>query len=158
MSWRLPRKDFDKNKGEGNRLLMKKTVEEGKIPGLIAYIDDEPAGWCSVGPREDFPTLGRSRILARIDELPVWSLTCFFIAKNYRRKRLSEALIKSAIDFARSKGAQILEAYPYDYENEKMPDPFVWTGISKTFKKMGFYEAIRRSNRRPVMRYELKNR
>ena len=155
MSWRLTRKEFDKNKGTGNKSLMKKIVEDGKVPGLIAYVDGEPAGWCSLGPREDFPALERSRILARVDELPVWSVSCFFVSKKHRRKGIPVRLIDAAIEFARSKGALILEAYPFDYDKEKLPDPFVWTGICKTFKKAGFYEAARRSSKRPIMRYDI---
>lgn len=156
MAWRLVRKEFERNKGDGNKSLMKKIVEKEKIPGLIAYLDGEPAGWCSLGPREDFPVLERSRIFAKVDDLPVWSLNCFFIVRRHRRKGIPAELINAAIEFARSRNAQILEAYPFDYDEEKLPDPFVWTGICKTFKKAGFYEAARRSPKRPVMRYNLK--
>lgn len=156
MSWRLPRAEFDKNKGEGNRLAMKKIVESGKMPGLIAYVGGEPAGWCSVGPRGDFPALERSKIFARVDDLPVWSVTCFFIAKSYLRKGLQLQLIKAAVEFAREQGAEILEAYPFDYRDKKLPPPFVWTGICMAFEEAGFHEAARRSKNRPVMRYNLK--
>jgi len=156
MSWRLPKKEFEKNKGDGNRILMKKMVEEEKIPGLVAYLDGQPAGWCSLGPREDFPVLERSRIFARVDDLPVWSINCFFVAKQHRGKGIPLDLINAAVGFARAQGAEILESYPFDYKEKKLPDPFVWTGICKTFEEAGFREAARRSEKRPVMRYYLK--
>src|SRR4030042_48278 len=83
MWWRLARKDFEKNQGEGNRKAMKALVEAGTIPGIIACFGKEPAGWCSVAPREDFPVLERSRVLKRLDDEPVWSIVCFFIHKRF---------------------------------------------------------------------------
>ncbi|MFH0931574.1 MAG: GNAT family N-acetyltransferase, partial [Candidatus Zixiibacteriota bacterium] len=85
MWWRLSRSQFNKQKGEGNRKALKKIVDSGEIPGILAYADGKPIGWCSVAPREGFPVLERSRILKRIDEKPVWSVVCFFVAKPFRR-------------------------------------------------------------------------
>lgn len=156
MAWRLSRKEFDENKGEGNRVLMKKLIERGNKPGLIAYLNGEPAGWCSIAPREEFPALERSRVLAKVDDKPVWSITCFFISKKHRGKGIPAKLIDAAVVFAKANGAAILESYPFDYRDKKLPAPFVWTGLCKTFEKAGFYEAVRRSPTRPVMRYNLK--
>src|SRR3989304_10617500 len=72
MWWRVARAEYDRQKGEGNKQAMRMIIESGEIPGLLAYQDGKPIGWCSVGPRQAFPVLDRSRILKPIDDRPVW--------------------------------------------------------------------------------------
>lgn len=155
MTWRLKSSEFEKNKGSGNKQLMRKLVKSGNIPGILAYENDEPVGWCAVAPREEYIRLEKSRVLKRIDEKPVWSVSCLFIKKTHRRKRLSEKLLKAAIDFCKSKGAKIVEAYPVIPYSGKMPDVFAWTGILSTYERAGFSEAARISQSRPIMRFYL---
>ena len=129
-------------------------TENGEIPGLIAYIKDDPVAWCSIAPRENFQALDRSRILKRVDDKPVWSIVCFFVSKPYRRKGISLNLIKAAVDYARGQQAGIVEGYPIDPKKENSPDVFVYTGLFSAFKKAGFVEVCRRSETRPIMRYD----
>ena len=88
-----------------------------------------------------------------VDDKKVWSVSCFFITKEFRRKGLSVPLLKAAIDFAISKGANIVEGYPTEPTTGRMADAFAWTGIAATFQKAGFKEVERRSKGRPIMRY-----
>jgi ribosomal protein S18 acetylase RimI-like enzyme len=152
MWWRLPRKQFDLQKGEGNRKELLKVVAESKPVGVIAYISGKPAGWCAVAPREELAGLSRSRILAPVDEEKPWSITCLFIKKEFRRMQASVALIKAAVDYAQSMGAKIIEAYPQEPRQSPMPDVFAFTGIASAFRKAGFKEIARRSPTRPIMR------
>lgn len=158
MFWKLTRKEFEAKKGGENRLAMKALVESGAEPGLIAYIGGEPAGWCAVGPRENYPALERSRVYARVDDAPVWSIVCFFIAKKFRRRGLSVALIGAAAEFAKSRGAKIVEGYPKVPKSDDSPDVFAWTGTLCAFEKCGFTEIARRSETSRVMRFYLKSR
>ena len=112
MWWRVARAQFVKQKGEPNRQAMKKIVESGEVPGIIAYAEGRPVAWCSVAPREAFPVLARSRVLQRVDDAPVWSVVCFFVTKEQRRTGLSVKLLKAAIEFVRECGGRILEGYP----------------------------------------------
>ncbi|MEJ2545836.1 MAG: GNAT family N-acetyltransferase [Calditrichaceae bacterium] len=112
MWWRIPRKEFEAGQGQKNHEAMKAIVDSGIVPGLIAYKDDIPCGWCSVAPREHFATIERSRVLKRIDDQPVWSLVCFFVDKNFRGKAISEKLILGAIEYVKSQEGKIIEAYP----------------------------------------------
>ncbi len=155
MAWRLKRSDFQKQSGEGNKKAVKKLVNANETIGILAYHDDEPVGWCAVAPREKFVRLENSRVLKRIDDKPVWSVTCFFIEKHFRRQGLSTELLKAVIKFCKSKGVKIIEAYPTVPYNENIPAAFAWTGIPSAFEKAGFKEAARRSKTRPVMRYFL---
>ena len=153
MYWRLSRTQYEEQHGELNRRNIKSLVDLGNIPGILAYVDDEPVGWCSIAPRGEFPTLGRSRILKPVDDQPVWSVVCFFVARGQRRKGLTVQLLKAAIEYARSNGAKIIEGYPVEPKDGKSPDVFVYTGLSSAFKKAGFTEVLRRSETRPIMRY-----
>ena len=155
MYWRARRADVHRHFGEGNKMAFKQILDSGKIPGILAYLGGKPVGWCSVAPREDFPVLDRSRTLQRVDDQPVWSIVCFFISKPYRRQRITTVLLKAAIQYAKDNGAKIVEAYPL--KNEIAKDwPFErYMGIESTFEKAGFKVALRKSDRRPVMRYYL---
>ena len=155
MYWRLAHKQFNQQTGDLNRNSMQTLVDSGVIPGLLAYQDGVAGGWCSVAPRSEFPTLARSRILKPVDEQPVWSIVCFFIARTHRRKGLTVQLLQAALEYARSNGAKILEGYPVDPKAAKTPDAFAYTGLSSAFLQAGFHEVARRSETRLIMRYFL---
>lgn len=153
MWWRIKRKDFEAQQGEGNRVAMREIVKSSQVPGILFYDGDEPAVWCSVAPREDFPVLDRSPVLKRVDDQPVWSIVCFFLAKPYRSQGLLVNILNSAVEYAKSQGAQIIEGYPIQPKSDNAPDIYAFTGMVSTFEKAGFKEVIRRSERRPIMRY-----
>lgn len=153
MWWRVKRKEFEAQQGDGNHEAMCSIVESGRIPGILAYSGGEPAGWCSVAPREDFSVLDRSPNLKRVDDQPVWSIVCFFIAKKFRRQGLSTKMISAAIEYAGQQGARIIEGYPIEPKTGQAPDIYAFTGLVSTFEKSGFKEVARRSEARPIMRY-----
>ncbi len=153
MWWRLKRSEFERRKGEGNRQAIKAIVEAGEVPGLLAYAGDKPVAWCSVAPREQFPVLGRSRILKPIDETPVWSVVCFFVEKSHRNKGLSLQLLRAAVEYVKQQGGEVVEGYPVEPKKDRMPAAFAWTGFALTFEKAGFVERLRRSETRPIMRF-----
>jgi GNAT superfamily N-acetyltransferase len=153
MWFRQKRSEFERLKGELNRQAMKAIVEAGQVPGLLAYAGDLPVAWCSVAPRQEFPSLDRSPVLKRVDDQPVWSVVCFFIARKYRRQKLSLALLQAALDYARQQGARIVEGYPIEPRRDSAPDIYAFTGLASTFLQAGFVEVARRSETRPIMRY-----
>jgi len=156
MSWRSLRSEFEKNKGAGNKNNMKSIVDSGEATGVMAFYEDKPVGWCSVAPREVFVRLNKSRVLKPVDDKQVWSVSCFFIAKEYRRQGLSAELLEGVIKYCKEKGAKIIEAYPAEPYSENIPAAFAWTGIPAAFIKAGFVEVARRSKARPIMRYFIK--
>lgn len=153
MWWRLTRSEFDKRKGAKNKRAMKTIVTSGAVPGLLAYADGQPVGWCAVGPREWYPVLQRSPVLRPVDDQPVWSVTCFFVARPYRRKGVSVELLKAAVAYAKKQGARIIEGYPVEPKKGQIPDAFAWIGLPTAFKKASFVEVLRRSITRPIMRF-----
>jgi GNAT superfamily N-acetyltransferase len=155
MWWRLPRREFDAGKGEGNRRALKALVERRQVPGLLAYDGGEPVGWVAVEPRERYPRFARSRTLQPVDEQPVWSITCFYVARGHRGRGLLAALVQAAVTHVASKGGKLVEAYPIDSEAE-LGDAFVYTGTAGTFLRAGFEEVARRSRTRPIVRKRLR--
>jgi GNAT superfamily N-acetyltransferase len=135
-------------------------VEGNPPPGMLAYVDDEVAGWLGFGPRPSLPRLERSRTIPKIDDTPVWSILCFNIRVGYRRKGVATALLDGLIDYARRCGAPGLEAYPIDPEGERVDVSFGYVGLTPWFERRGFrrvMETDARSNRRVrwLMRLDL---
>ncbi len=158
MTWRLKRSDFDRGKGDGNRKAFREIVRSGAEPGVLAYSGGAPVAWCAVAPREAYTGLARSRILAPVDEQPVWSISCLFVTRRLRRSGVSVPLIRAAVAHAAAHGAEVVEAYPVEPYSTQMPAAFAWTGIVSAFRKAGFTEVLRRSRARPIMRLETATR
>lgn len=152
MLWRKTKAEHDRDSGETNRAGMKSLVESGQPPGLLARIGGEPAGWISIAPRSAFVRLESSRVLQPVDAQPVWSVSCFLIAKEHRRKGVAEALLRAACDFVREQGGEVLEGYPIAPNKTPYPAAYAWTGFAEVFERAGFEEIARRSDTRPIMR------
>lgn len=155
MWWRRQKKEFEAGKGEGNRRALEELAGEARPLGVLAFEDDVPVAWCAVAPREDYPRMERSRILARVDDRPVWSVSCFFVRRSHRDRGVSLPLLRAAVDWAALQGADVVEGYPHEPGDERMPGVFAWTGFASTFRAAGFEEVARRSGKRPIMRLEL---
>jgi GNAT superfamily N-acetyltransferase len=121
---------------------------------LITYLDGVPAGWVTIAPRSDYVRLQTSRSRAAVDDRPVWSIPCFFVHRKFRRRGLTEALIRAAVAFARGKGATIVEAYPYDGD-DRTSGASLFMGVASTFRKVGFVEVARHAANNPIMRLTL---
>ncbi|MDJ0721465.1 MAG: GNAT family N-acetyltransferase [Desulfobacterales bacterium] len=155
MWWRLTRKVFERQQGDGNRRAMRAIVASGRVPGILGYRDGRPAAWCSVAPREDFPSLNRSPVLKRLDDQPVWSLVCFYIARDCRRTGLMRAMIGAAVDHVRRQGGTIVEAYPSILKSKKAPPTTSFMGTPEVFRQAGFVECAAPSPAKRIMRYAI---
>jgi GNAT superfamily N-acetyltransferase len=156
MWWRRSAAEWRRGRGAGNQRALRRLVASGETPGLIAYAGREPVGWIAVAPREAYSRLAASRTLKPLDDTPVWSITCFFVAKGYRGRGVSGKLIRGAVAHARSRGARMVEGYPVVSSAGKMPDAFAWTGLPSAFTRAGFKEAARPSRSRRIMRKALR--
>ena len=158
--WRLPRKDFDRLRGDAAKVLMRERVEAGPPPGLLAYRDGKAVGWLQSGPRADTPQWNTPRRLsaptsdAQAEDPAVWGATCFFVRAGQRRQGVTTALLAAAIDRARAAGARVLEACPVDSATRKDVST-MYVGSAGTFRRAGFKVVERRKDDRPLMRLEL---
>jgi GNAT superfamily N-acetyltransferase len=155
MWWRSTRREFEERKGEGNRRALKAVVDSGKAPGLLAYLGKQAVGWCSVAPREEFSSLERSPVLKRLDDQPVWSIVCFYVSKPFRGQGIAEALIGGALDYARSRGGAIVEAYPTSPKKTPLAPVSSFMGLPSMFTRAGFEEIARPSPSKRIMRCRL---
>lgn len=140
--------------GPGNKRQLCDLVQGGVVPGLVGYVDGSPAGWISLGPREDYMKLARSRIMKPVDDSEVWSVVCTYVARPYRGQRVQHRLLDAAVRYAREQGVRTLEAYPVD-KPERSHDDFMFFGSRSLYEKAGFVEVVRRSPTRVVMRRTL---
>jgi GNAT superfamily N-acetyltransferase len=138
----------------GNKSQLCTLVDEGVVPGLVGYVDGAPAGWISLGPREDYAKLQRSRIMKPVDDAAVWSVVCTYVARAYRGSGVQHRLLDAGIDYARGEGVRLLEAYPVD-KPERSHDDFMFFGSRSLYERAGFAEVVRRSPTRVVMRLAL---
>jgi GNAT superfamily N-acetyltransferase len=126
--------------------------------GLVAFLDGEPVGWCAVEPRPAYPRMLRDmrvpwegRIEDKDDE-GVWAVTCFVTRTGHRKRGISHALARAAVDFARDRGARALEGYPIITKDLIASELYV--GTVGAFEAAGLTEVSRPTIRRVVMRID----
>ena len=154
MFWKLRGKAYEESRGMENRQAHKTIVTSGVSTGLLAYWHGEVVGWVAVEPRDAYEKLAYSRTLKPVDDQEVWSITCFFVSKKFRRKGIAVELIKAVVEHVGHQGGRIVEGYPVDAK-EDSPAPFVFTGTAAAFRKAGFKEVARNTPSRPIFRYEI---
>jgi GNAT superfamily N-acetyltransferase len=165
--YRVRSVDFRGSTPESNRRVLEAavatTADDGRAPGLVAYRDGEAVGWVSVGPRADYERLEHSKVLAPVDDRPVWSIVCFVVARRSRGQGIAAALLEAAADYARQHGATLLEAYPVDTHGARVPAADAYKGTVGMFERAGFTVAERRranpsSSPRPIVRRAVRRR
>ena len=152
MHWRRPDGGYPDQRDNRDRFA--EVTRSGTPPGLIGYVDDEPVGWVQVGPRNDFPTILRSRLTKPVDDgVEPWTINCFVVRTGRRSQGVGRGLLAAAIEYAKKQGATAIEAYPVDGDRSSIVDYF--TGTLGMFAEHGFTELIRRNDTRPIVRLEV---
>ncbi|MCQ1946554.1 GNAT family N-acetyltransferase [Arthrobacter sp. zg-Y1116] len=142
LSYRLPTSEFRALAGADQQGRLRRYAEEGTPPGVVAYVDGEAAGWCSVSPRASHHRLRSSRIIPAVDDVPVWSVVCLVIRPQFRRQGLARHLLHGAVDYARSAGAPALEAYPIDAAGGRISSSLAYVGTTALFEAAGFERVV----------------
>jgi GNAT superfamily N-acetyltransferase len=159
--------DFSSATPKGNRSVLEAAVDataaEARAPGLVAYRDGEAVGWVSVGPRDDYERLQHSKVLAPVDDKPVWSIVCFVVARKARGQGVARAMLDAAVDYARQHGATLVEAYPVVTDGGRVPAANAFKGTLGMFERAGFEVVERRransaSAARPIVRRPIRRR
>jgi len=152
MYWRIGSAYYHRPR-QKNKTAFREVVQRGPPPGLLAFDGDVAVGWCQLTPRDALPWLDRVWRLKRVDDAPVWSLSCFYVRKGYRKQGVTAWLIAAALKAAKRAKAPVLEAYPIDADESPSASD---TGYASTFARAGFKIAARRTPARPIMRHDLK--
>jgi GNAT superfamily N-acetyltransferase len=145
MAWRATLEEAKQTDGAHRKAALKRRVDAGTPVGLLGYLGEESAAWCSIAPRTTYRPLGGLE-----DETPenVWSLVCMFVVRRFRGHGLAAQLIAAAIRYAQENGATIVEAYPVDADSPS----YRHMGRVSTFLAAGFTEVGRVGMRRHLVR------
>ncbi|ACQ79823.1 GCN5-related protein N-acetyltransferase [Beutenbergia cavernae DSM 12333] len=147
LSMRLPNAENHALRGADRGARLRRYAEEGTPPGVVAYVDGEPAGWCSIAPRSSHHRLTHSRTIPTVDDVPVWSIVCLVVRPRFRRRGLARHLLDGAVDYARSRGAPVVEAYPVDPGERRLSSAFAYMGTMSLFEAAGFVRVAETSAR-----------
>jgi GNAT superfamily N-acetyltransferase len=159
MFFRVPSREFERLWGQWARAAFRQVVEEGPPPGLLAYRDGRPVGWCAVTPREAYPRVLNSRVTRPLDDRPgCWAVVCFYVERGERRGGTAAALLDAAVAFAAGHGATAVEGYPKDTGGIRRHANEMFVGSREMFLAAGFEEVGRRAPQRPIMRLALPQR
>ena len=160
--FKMPNAEWRATSRETKSERLREQTESGNPPpGLIAYLDGEPVGWCAVEPRQRYPRILTSKVVTLastepLEDQTVWAVTCFVVRVGYRRRGVSTALIEGAVAWARENGARVLEGYPVDSavrRNASSAD--LYHGTVGLFEAAGFTVAAQPWPGRALMRLEL---
>ena len=126
--------------------------------GILASVSGEPVGWCACGPRSRYRTSveGRGRLLLdrdRDEDELVWLLPCLFVRHDYRGQGITYALVRAAVELARSKGAAAIEGWPVSRPDTLAAETFV--GREKVFEAVGFRRVAQPAPKRAIVRLQL---
>ena len=136
---------------ERNRTELRALASRDPPPGLLGYEGSTPVGWVSLGPRDDYAKLRTSPVMRPVDGQSVWSIVCFVVPTEHRRRGVAVALLRGAIEYARQHGVRTLEAYPVDLAQVPSSQS-LWFGTMAMYEAAGFHEVARRKPGRPVVR------
>lgn len=158
--WTITNKEFNESTRDERERMLRAELDAGTAPGLIAYVDGEPAGWVRVGPRTTQVRLARTRAFAASphdwDDQNVWAVTCFVVRREHRGTGLTGRLLAAAVDHARDHGAVVIEGYPVDTAVAKRPSNELYVGVLSVFEQAGFAEVARPSPHRVIVERRLR--
>ena len=142
--FRFTRDEFGDRSHEQNEADLRRLVEQGLRPGLVAYDGDDPVGWCAVAPLASLTRIATSPIFAQLrpaddDTTDRWAITCFVVRESARGRGLVDTLLQASLDFARDNGGAGLEGYPLDTAKaEEVTPDSLFGGTVTTFATAGF--------------------
>ncbi len=154
--FRLRGKEWQAASREDNKTALRDQVQDSPAPpGALAYLHDEPVGWCAIAPKTDYPRVVASPVTGN-DTDGIWSITCFIVRVGHRRRGVAAALLPAAVELARSHGAATVEAYPVDASARKsISAAELYHGPLALFRDAGFTEVRRPSSARTVVQLRL---
>jgi GNAT superfamily N-acetyltransferase len=143
MVWRATPAEAKHKDGASRKAAMHHRVASGITVGLLGYLDQEPVAWCSVAPRSTYRRLVDDH---NRDDESIWSIACFFVIRRLRGQGITQRLIAAAVEFATSRGASVIEAYPVDTDSPS----YRFMGFVPAFETAGFREVGRAGTRRHI--------
>lgn len=162
--FKLPNAEFElaEREGQCSGMLEQQVLANNPAPGVIAYLGDEPVGWCAVEPRPNYPRLRLAKVVTEgsqqdPEDASVWAVTCFVVRVGFRKRGVGGALLRGAVEQARALGARVVEGYPVDTaERVGAPSAELYHGTASLFAKAGFAVVSRPTKDRAVVELVLR--
>ncbi len=151
MLWRAAPGELKRMENKDRKECMFKRISDGIPVGILGYREGEPVAWCSIAPKSSYRNLTKDTVTPEHD---VWSLVCFFVKNEFRKRGLTRLLVEEAVRYAAEQGAKAVEAYPVDPDSPS----YRFMGFVSMFESMGFRELGRAGSRRHIMALEIKGR
>jgi GNAT superfamily N-acetyltransferase len=117
-------------------------------PGVLAFVDGQVAGWCSIAPKVTYRALVNSRTIPHVDDADAWSAVCFVVRPGFRRRGLMHELLDGAVEHARDSGAIVVEGYPVEPEGGRVDQAGAYVGTVGLFEAHGFRRIQQTKGRR----------
>jgi GNAT superfamily N-acetyltransferase len=160
LTYRVSSSEFSTLRGQERPERLRDLCARDHAPGVLAYLDDTPVGWCALGPRGEMERLNRSRTIPTVDNQPVWSIVCFVVRPGFRRRGVARALLEGAVGYAQTCGARVIESYPVDPGETRISGTLAYVGTTRMFEQLGFERIVETKARsggltRWLMRLEL---
>ncbi|MQW77838.1 GNAT family N-acetyltransferase [Nocardioides sp. dk4132] len=160
LSHRLRAREIEELGGGSREQAMRALCEREHPPGVVAYRDGEPVGWCNIGPLAEITRLAGSRLIRPVDDVAVWSIVCVVVRAGHRRQGVTAQLIEGAVAYAAAHGAPAVEAHPVDPPG-RMDQTMAFVGTRPMFERAGFRvlgttDAVASGMPRLVMRRDLR--
>jgi ribosomal protein S18 acetylase RimI-like enzyme len=156
--FKLSRSQYTETSAAARKARLREQVASAPAPGVLAYLGDEPVGWCAVEPRSQYPVLARSRIAraaGETDDRGRWAVTCFVVRMEFRGRGVARALLRGAVEHARENGARVVDGYPVDPTvRPSLSSAEKYHGTVTLFAWAGFAIIARPSPTRAIMRVE----
>jgi GNAT superfamily N-acetyltransferase len=122
-----------------NRSLKEQRVREGRAHAALVYAGSDCVGWCQFGPTDELPRIKLQRSYAeKLQRLPDWRITCFFVDRDHRHTGVASAALRGALrEIARLGGGRV-ESYPEDVKGRSITWSFLHNASVAMFEKQGF--------------------
>ncbi|NVM18467.1 MAG: GNAT family N-acetyltransferase [Candidatus Lokiarchaeota archaeon] len=120
---------------EQNRNAAKTLITEENMNGFLAFIDNEPVGWCNVNSKDVYEKIPINSESEDNLEGSLASIVCFLIAPAQRKKGIARKLLKHAIKRLKEAGFDWIEVYP---RKGDLSDAHSYHGPESLFDSEGF--------------------
>ena len=148
-------REWRESEARTNRERLRRGVRGGTVNAVLARAGDEPIGWCSFGPRGSFARIRSMRSLPKDAPSGTWTIVCFFVVPEWRRRGVSRRLVQAATTEAFERGAERVEAFPVDPERASSAQAGdAWTGFVSLFEGLGFERTAEAGNTRTIVAVE----
>ena len=134
-AWWVPTwEGWSKRTAEANLDIRQEHFTQGNFDGYLFYVEDQPVGWCQVGPRDRLEKLRTAYDLSPDPE--VWAFSCFLLTPAYRGRGLAHTFLESVLADLSRQGIRRVQAFPRGGDGLEKHE--IWTGPESIYRRVDF--------------------